>query len=180
MNGPITIPSWDGGESEYSPEDQAKFEAMTGQDSFIRYDYAAVQSGHPHSLAVGLHDSPAGLLTWIVDLFRRWTNPAKALPEDAVDRDTLLTNVSIYWYTRSFVSSIRLYGESNSWGVPSVNSGVPTAAAVFPGDMSIRKIAEERHNIVRWTEFDRGGHMAAMEAPDLLTADIREFFRSLR
>ncbi|MGW4094322.1 alpha/beta fold hydrolase [Nocardia sp. NPDC004750] len=59
-------------------------------------------------------------------------------------------------------------------------SDVPTTAAIFPGDMSVRKLAEDAHNIVRWTEFDRGGHFAAMEAPDLLIADVREFFRTLR
>ncbi|WP_406238187.1 hypothetical protein [Nocardia sp. NBC_01009] len=61
-----------------------------------------------------------------------------------------------------------------------MNSGVPTGAAIFPGDNSIRKLAEQVHNIVRWTEYDRGGDFAAMEAPDLLTTDVREFFRSLR
>jgi pimeloyl-ACP methyl ester carboxylesterase len=201
VNGPITIPSFGGGdeqswggehaesageqswgsaESEYSPEDQARLEAMTGPDSYTRYGYAMVQAGRPQTLAIGMHDSPAGLLSWIVDMFQRWTNPAKELPEDAVNLDALLTNVSIYWFTKTFASSIRLYRESNSWGVDLKSSGVPTGAAIFPGDNSIRKLAEQAHNIVRWTEYDRGGHFAAMEAPDLLTADIREFFRSLR
>jgi pimeloyl-ACP methyl ester carboxylesterase len=61
-----------------------------------------------------------------------------------------------------------------------VKSDVPSAAAIFPGDMSVRKLDEQAHDIVRWTEFDRGGHFAAMEAPDLLIADVREFFRTLR
>ncbi|WP_406238185.1 hypothetical protein [Nocardia sp. NBC_01009] len=74
-----------------------------------------VQSGSPQTLAIGMHDSPVGLLSWIVDMFQRWTNPAKELPEDAVNLDTLLTNVSVYWFTKTFASSIRLYRESNSW-----------------------------------------------------------------
>ncbi len=190
VNGPITLPSWDGGDnaeqdwgsgdSEYSPEDQAKLAKLTGPDSFTRYGYAMVQAGRPQTLAIGMHDSPAGLLSWLVDMFARWTNPAIELPEDAVDRDALLANVSLYWFTGTFASSIRLYSESESWGAASKSSGLPTAAAIFPGDLSIRKIAEEQHEIVRWTEYDRGGHFAAMEAPDLLTTDIREFFRTLR
>jgi pimeloyl-ACP methyl ester carboxylesterase len=60
------------------------------------------------------------------------------------------------------------------------NSGIPTAGAVFAGDNSIRMLAEQQHAIARWTEYDRGGHFAAMEAPDLLITDIREFFGSLR
>ncbi|TQM26202.1 epoxide hydrolase family protein [Nocardia bhagyanarayanae] len=169
-----------GGQSGYSPEDQAKLEKLTGEESFTRFGYAMVQAGRPQTLAIGMHDSPAGMLAWIVDMFQRWTNPAIELPEDAVDRDALLTNVSLYWFTGTFASSIRLYGEGEAWGGAAKNSGVPTAAAIFPGDLSIRKIAEEQHNIVRWTEFDRGGHFAAMEAPDLLTEDVRAFFRTLR
>ncbi|SNY89825.1 Epoxide hydrolase N terminus [Nocardia amikacinitolerans] len=172
--------SWGRGQSGYSPEDQAKLEKLTGEESFTRFGYAMVQAGRPQTLAIGMHDSPAGMLSWIVDMFQRWTNPSIELPEDAVDRDALLTNVSLYWFTGTFASSIRLYGEGEAWGGAAKNSGVPTAAAIFPGDLSIRKIAEEQHNIVRWTEFDRGGHFAAMEAPDLLTEDIRAFFRTLR
>jgi len=56
---------------------------------------------------------------------------------------------------------------------------VPTAVAVFPTDVSVRRFADKINNVVRWSEFDRGGHFAALEAPDLLTADVREFFRNL-
>lgn len=182
VNGPITMPTWtdDGTEPDYSPQDRAKLDKLTGSESHTRYGYAMVQAGRPQTLAIGMHDSPAGLLSWIVDMFQRWTNPAIEVPDDAVDRDALLTNVSLYWFTRTFVSSIRLYGEGDSWGMPLRNSGVPTAAAVFAGDNSIRVLAEQQHNIVRWTEYDRGGHFAAMEAPDLLISDVRAFFRSLR
>ena len=59
-------------------------------------------------------------------------------------------------------------------------SGVPTGVAVFAEDIAIRRYAEQSNKIVHWSEFDRGGHFAAMEAPDLLVADVREFFRPLR
>ncbi|MFD3459265.1 alpha/beta fold hydrolase [Nocardia fluminea] len=75
---------------------------------------------------------------------------------------------------------MRLYKESQQWGADLPSSGVPTAVAVFPGDTTIRGIAEKQNNLVRWTEYDRGGHFAAMEAPDLLIEDVREFFRSVR
>ncbi|MFC9895968.1 hypothetical protein ACFVMC_19950 [Nocardia sp. NPDC127579] len=181
MNGPITMPSWsDAGAPDYTEEEQAKLEKLTGSESFTRYDYAAVQAGHPQTLAVGLHDSPAGLLAWLVDLYRRYTDPSIELPEQALGRDAMLTMVSIYWLTATFASSIRLYKESESWGGPAKNSGVPTGCALFPGDLSIRTLAEQQHSIVHWKEYDRGGHFAALEAPDLLTADVREFFRGLR
>ena len=80
-------------------------------------------------------------------------------------------------------SSARYYRESTeTWGEPEPPSPVPTAVAVFPRDIAvpIRRLAERNHNIVRWTEFDRGGHFAAMEEPDLLVGDLRDSFRPCR
>jgi hypothetical protein len=58
---------------------------------------------------------------------------------------------------------------------------VPTGVAVFPNDFrSIRLFAERANNIVQWTEFDRGGHFAAMEVPGLLIGEVRGFFRRFR
>ena len=79
-------------------------------------------------------------------------------------------------------SSAQIYYEnmhSLSWAPPE-RSPVPTAVANFAQDVAIRRFAEPAHTIARWTEYDRGGHFAAMEAPDLLVGDVREFFRGLR
>jgi epoxide hydrolase len=144
--------------------------------------YRAIQSTRPQTLAYGLTDSPVGQLAWIIEKFKEWSNPSAELPEDAVDRDTLLTNVMLYWLTATAGSAARMYYESShvtDW-FPTTNPGVPTAVANFAGDTAIRRFAEEANTIVRWSEFDRGGHFAALEAPDLLTGDIRGFFRSLR
>jgi pimeloyl-ACP methyl ester carboxylesterase len=114
--------------------------------------------------------------------FKEWSNPSAELPDDAVDRDTLLTNVTLYWLTATPGSAARMYYESShnpDW-FPITNSEVPTAVANFAGDTAIRRWAEESNTIVRWTEFDGGGHFAALEAPDLLTDDIRQFFSTLR
>jgi epoxide hydrolase len=143
--------------------------------------YAILQSTRPQTLAYALADSPAGQLAWIVEKFKEWTDPAAGLPEQAVDRDQMLTNISLYWLTDTAGSSARLYYEgAQAWGQIPERSDVPTGVAVFPMDITIRNIAEREHNIVHWSEFDRGGHFAAMEAPDLLTADVRDFFRPLR
>jgi pimeloyl-ACP methyl ester carboxylesterase len=102
-------------------------------------------------------------------------------PEDAVGRDRLLTNVMLYWLTGTAGSSARLYYENVHGGRWSQQPGTtPTGVAVFAEDYAIRRYGERANNIVHWSEFDRGGHFAAMEVPQLLTADIREFFRSLR
>ena len=93
----------------------------------------------------------------------------------------MLTNVSVYWFTGTATSAARLYREeAATWGQSSERSEVPSGVAVFPNDGGVRAIAERDHHIVHWSEFDRGGHFAAMEAPDLLVADIRSFFSKLR
>ena len=178
VNNLLTFPS--GQLDDLSDADQGRLKLMQRWQNEMA-GYASIQSTRPQTLAYALTDSPVGQLAWIVEKFKEWTDPAAVLPEDAVDRDRLLTDVSIYWLTATAGSSARLYYEgARSWGQANEPSAVPTGVAVFPMDITIRSIAEAQHNIVHWTEFDRGGHFAAMEAPDLLIADIREFFRTLR
>jgi len=178
VNNLLTFPS--GQPGNLSDADQGRLKLMQRWQNEMS-GYASIQSTRPQTLAYALTDSPAGQLAWIVEKFKEWTDPAAELPEDAVDRDRLLTDVSIYWLTATAGSSARLYYEgAKSWGQANEPSAVPTGVAVFPMDITIRSIAESQHNIVHWTEFDRGGHFAAMEAPDLLVADVKEFFRPLR
>jgi pimeloyl-ACP methyl ester carboxylesterase len=143
--------------------------------------YFQVQSTRPQTLAYGLTDSPVGQLAWNAEKFKEWTHPAVDLPEAAVDRDRLLTNVTLYWLTGTAGSAARLYYENvhaASWGQSPATT--PTGVAVFAEDVAIRRYAERANNIVHWSEFDRGGHFAAMEAPDLFVQDVRAFFRPLR
>jgi epoxide hydrolase len=115
-----------------------------------------------------------------MDKFREWTHPRHVLPDEIVDRDRLLTNVMLYWLTGTAGSAAYVgYAQNEGWG-PKANSGVPTGVIVFAHDIGIRRYAEREATIVRWTDVDRGGHFAALEESELLTADVREFFRSLR
>jgi epoxide hydrolase len=166
---------------ELSDEDKARVEAVQRFRS-TGSGYGAIQSTRPQTLAYGLTDSPAGQLAWIAEKFGEWTDGD--LPDDAVDRDQLLTNVTIYWLTATAGSSARLYCEtarSGGWGPPAIST-VPTGVAVFPKEIArpVRPLAELSNNIVHWSEFDRGGHFAAMEEPDLLVGDVRDFFRRFR
>jgi epoxide hydrolase len=143
------------------------------------FGYAQIQSTRPRTLAYGLTDSPVGQLAWIVEKFQAWTHGAE-VPEDVVDRDRLLTNVMLYWLTRTAGSAANIYYEgahAGQWPQPSTT---PTGVAVFAEDIAIRRYAEQANTIVHWSEFDRGGHFAALEAPDLLVGDVRAFFRGLR
>jgi microsomal epoxide hydrolase len=142
--------------------------------------YYMIQSSRPQTLAYGLTDSPAGLLAWIGEKFTEWTDPSSQ-----VDRDQLLTNVSVYWLTNTAGSAARLYAEfarsGSAWGKVEPST-VPAGVAQFPYEIfpPIRRFAERSNNIVHWTEFDRGGHFAAMEQPELLVGDVRAFFRKVR
>ncbi|MCX5195634.1 epoxide hydrolase [Streptomyces sp. NBC_00249] len=145
--------------------------------------YMQLQGTRPQTIAAALNDSPAGQLAWIVEKFKDWTDPAADLPEDAVDRDRLLTDISIYWFTDTATSVANSYYERfNDPGMwaPKPRGTVPTGVAVFTTDTSIRAFADKAHNVIHWTEFDRGGHFPALEVPELLTADIRAFYRALR
>jgi pimeloyl-ACP methyl ester carboxylesterase len=142
--------------------------------------YADIQATRPQTLAYGLTDSPVGQLAWIAEKFKEWTDPVSV-----IDRDQLLTNVMLYWLTRTAGSAGRIYYErahAAYWGKPIEPSTAPTALADFAHEnfIPLRHIAEQTNNIVQWTEYDRGGHFAAMEVPDLLVGDIRAFFRKLR
>lgn len=143
--------------------------------------YADLQSTRPQTIAYALTDSPVGQLAWIIDKFHEWTDPAHELPDRAVSLDHILTDVTLYWLTGTGASSAQLYYENRVAGPATAGpSGVPTGVAVFPTDPAIRRILERSHTIVHWSEFDRGGHFAALEAPDLLVGDIRAFFRRFR
>jgi pimeloyl-ACP methyl ester carboxylesterase len=142
--------------------------------------YFQIQATRPQTLAYGLTDSPVGQLAWIVEKFKEWSH-AVEVPEDAVDRDLMLTNVMLYWLTRTGASSAQMYYENmhaNSWGKQPGKT--PTGVAVFAEDIAIRRYGEYGNNIVHWSEFENGGHFAAMDAPDLLVNDVRTFFRGLR
>jgi epoxide hydrolase len=142
--------------------------------------YFQAQATRPQTLAYALTDSPVGQLAWIIEKFKEWTHPVETLPDQVIDRDRILTNVMLYWLTGTANSSARLYYENMHSGVWPQRGDVPTAVAVFAEDVSIRRYAEQANTIARWTDFDTGGHFAALEVPDLLVADVREFFRGLR
>ena len=141
--------------------------------------YFQIQSTRPQTLSYALTDSPAGQLAWIVEKFKEWTNTGLALPEDAIPRDEILADVSVYWFTGTAGSTANLYYESMHSGDWPTPSPVPTGVAAFAEDIAIRRYAERANNIVHWSDFDTGGHFAALETPGLLVQDIRTFFGSL-
>lgn len=94
----------------------------------------------------------------------------------------MLTDVMFYWLTDTIGSAAGMYYENmhmgSGWDTEPPTT--PTGVASFAEDVAIRRYAEGANNIVHWSDFDEGGHFTAMERPDLLTADVRAFFRTLR
>jgi pimeloyl-ACP methyl ester carboxylesterase len=179
INGGLAFPQAHPGDfDDLDPVDQAKL-ATAEHIRATGTGYAELQSTKPQTVSYALSDSPVGQLAWILEKFHDWTDPARALPEDAVALDHLLANVSIYWFTNTSATSANLYYASRTAN-PIARSDVPTGVAVFPTDPAMRHILEREHTITHWTEYSRGGHFAALEAPDLLVDDIRAFFRPLR
>lgn len=144
-----------------------------------RMGYIAIQSTRPKTLGYALNDSPVGQLAWIAEKFEAWTNPQKALPEDAVDLDQLLTNVSLYWFGKGGAASANAVWEgikAMGWEPP---TGTPQGVAVFNADDLARPLFDPEGKIAHWSEFTAGGHFPAMEEPALLAGDIGKFFAGL-
>jgi pimeloyl-ACP methyl ester carboxylesterase len=146
--------------------------------------YQVIQGTKPQTLSYALTDSPVGLCAWIVEKFRTWSDCGGDV-ERRFSKDVLLTNVMIYWLTGAIGSSFWPYWQlrHRPW-FPSATERVtaPTAYAAFPREIlrPPRAWAERAYDLRRWTVMPAGGHFAALEEPEALAADIREFFRPLR
>ena len=140
----------------------------------------------PQTLAWAMHDSPAGMLAWMVHRRRHWSD----CDGDVTRRftyDQLLMATTLYWLSGSFASSLRFYAAS--FGRPWMprhdrrpTLQAPTGIAVFPKELVHvpRELASEHANLVHWSEMPSGGHFAPAEEPQLLVDDLRAFFRPLR
>ncbi len=179
INGGLAYPALEPGDVERLNDAERARLAAAEQLRAVGTGYADLQGTRPQTVSFGLSDSPVGQLAWILEKFWEWTDPARAMPEDAVELDHLLTDVSIYWFTNTSASSANLYYENRA-AADEIRPSVPTGVAVFPTDPAIRRVLDRRHRIVHWSEFSRGGHFAALEAPDLLVDDVRAFFRLVR
>jgi len=147
--------------------------------------YQWIQGTKPQTLAFALTDSPAGLAAWIVEKFRTWSDCSGDV-ERAIPRDRLLANISFYWFTGAIGSSFWPYYARmhRPWPIPDGSTiDVPTGYAQFPKEIlrPPRSLAARAYtDIRRWTVMPRGGHFAALEQPEALATEIREFFRPLR
>jgi epoxide hydrolase len=173
--------------TEYTPPTDHLTEAERERHQELKaardedFGYLAIQTTRPRSIAYGLTDSPVMQLTWIVEKVKEWTDPAKALPEDAVDLDQLLTLVSVYWFGGGGGGAANLLYEAAhaapAWGM---SHDRPQGFVAFGQEPLIRRILDPEERLPYWNEHPVGGHFPAMEEPDILVGDLRAFFAGLR
>jgi pimeloyl-ACP methyl ester carboxylesterase len=164
-----------------TPAEREYAQAVEAWDAVER-GYSSIQSTKPQTAAYGLNDSPAGLAAWLVDKWRSWSDDL-----EAIDRDVLLTNLTLFWVTQTVGTSMRDYYDMR-WHRreigPDERVRVPTAVALFANELVSegtppREWAERLYDIRRWTPMPRGGHFAPAEEPELLASDIAAFFDSV-
>jgi hypothetical protein len=165
------LPGMAGRLDENDPVDKLILDRM---DAFRKEGsgYLAIQNSRPQTIGYGLADSPLLQLAWIAEKAYEWTD----LP---IDRDQLLTTVSLYWFTGSGASAAHtLYEQAHSsdWGAP---PAVPQGFAVFGADQTVRRLVPAP-DTAHWSEFHRGRHFPAMEAPAQLAGDLQSFFGPLQ
>jgi len=162
-----------------TPQEVAAFEALGHYDKWDS-GYSKQQSTRPQTIGYGLADSPAGQAAWIAEKMWAWTD-CDGHPENALTRDEILDNISVYWFTNSAASSARLYWESFAdFGEGVV--AIPTGCSIFPKEIirCSRRWAEQRYTAIGyWNELDKGGHFAAWEQPESYVSEIRSAFRVL-
>jgi pimeloyl-ACP methyl ester carboxylesterase len=179
----ISFGTPDEGLSTAEREYEASFESWLDSNGA----YVNLQQTKPQALACGLNDSPAGLAAWIVEKYRAWSHSGGEV-ESRISRDHLLTTLTLYWATQSIGSSLLPYYVQRHYSKPlppGSRIATPAGFSMFPNEFQLhgtppRELAERTFNVTHWTEHPTGGHFPAIEEPQLLAEDLRQFFRPLR
>ncbi|MEV6238735.1 epoxide hydrolase family protein [Lentzea sp. NPDC051838] len=157
-------------------EDERQVFAQMAQWSKYAVDHHGLLRVAPQTFSYAWADSPTGLLGWLMQKFQEFT-PTAALPDLVIDRDDMLTNASIYWFTNTAASSSWFMYNNTRFAWPTGQQAAPTG--VYHGAPGIRRLAERTNHVVRWGEGNPGGHFVAMEQPKAHAEDIIEFFAEL-
>ena len=174
----------DGPQTKEEKEWEERFE----KNQIMENGYRIQQATKPQTLSYAMMDSPVGVAAWIIEKMCGWSDIKKNDIESVYSKDTMLSNIMVYLVTKTFnTASWIYYGRREEGGRPLPKEGLPikapTAVALFPKEYlewAPRSYVERIYNIQRWTEMPKGGHFAALEQPDLLVKDIREFAKDLK
>jgi pimeloyl-ACP methyl ester carboxylesterase len=161
-------------------------------DDFYRHGlgYAQEMSNRPQTL-YGIADSPVGLAAWMLDHDIRSYGMISRVFDgktEGLTRDDILDNVTLYWLTKTAISSARLY-----WDTTQISTGggffdvrgvtIPVGVSAFPDEIyaAPRSWAERAYpKLIHYNKLEKGGHFAAWEQPALFVSEMRESFKSLR
>jgi pimeloyl-ACP methyl ester carboxylesterase len=175
-----------------SDKERAAFDSL---DRFnkVKSAYVAMMGTRPQTIGYATTDSPAGLAAWMIDHDESsYAAIARAFdghPVGGLTRDALLDNITLYWLTNTATSAARLYWENKGRSplVAAVQKtaeiSLPVAISVFPDEIYVAPESWARRaypTLVYFHEVDKGGHFAAWEQPELLAAELRAAFKSLR
>ena len=180
----LTMRHPDGSKSKEEKDWEIKFV----KDQIMQDGYRTLQATKPQTLSYAMIDSPVGIAAWIIEKFYFWSDLKNNDIESVYTKNFLLANIMIYIVTNTFnTASWIYYGRREEGGrfFPKDfhRIEIPTAVALFPKEMSEwppRSYVERMFNIKSWTNMSKGGHFAALEQPDLLINDIKQFARTLR
>ena len=169
-------------------KEEEDWEKRFTKDQIMQDGYRTQQATKPQTLSYGMMDSPVGIAAWIMEKFYFWSDLKNKNIESVYSKDILLANIMVYIVTRTFNTASWIYFGRREEGGRFFPKDfhrieVPTAVALFPAEMSEwppRSYVDRIFNIKRWTKMPKGGHFAALEQPDLLIDDIREFAHILR
>jgi epoxide hydrolase len=186
---PVVAARAAGGTDEDITDEERQGLADTGQHLEWGSGYALQQGTRPQTLGYALTDSPAGQCAWIAEKYWAWTDH-HGDPLDALSRDQMLDNISVYWHTATAASSARIYWEdgfarpsNRAAGRRTAAPTVPVGVSVFPREIMrpSRRWCERYYPDLRFFErLDRGGHFAAFEQPELFVDQVRRALRAMR
>jgi pimeloyl-ACP methyl ester carboxylesterase len=169
-------------------KEEEEWQKRFNKEQVLQDGYRTQQATKPQTLSYSMMDSPVGVAAWIIEKMYSWSDLQDNNIESVYSKDTLLANIMVYIVTKTFnTASWIYYGRREEGGrfFPEdfKKIKIPTAAAIFPAEMSEwppRSYVDRIFNITQWTEMPRGGHFAALEQPELLVEDIVKFAKTIR
>jgi pimeloyl-ACP methyl ester carboxylesterase len=147
--------------------------------------YALEMANRPQTL-YGIVDSPVGLAAWFLDHdARSYEMIARAFDgqREGLTRDDVLNNITLAWLTNTAISSARIFWENKFSFFTPKGVAIPVAVSAFPDEVCTtpRSWAERAYpKLIHYNRLEKGGHFAAWEQPDLLVAEMRAGFKTLR
>ncbi len=138
------------------------------------FPHFSLLSRTPVSAAHALNDSPAGLAAWLAEKLHDWADNRAGI---ALSPDCMLRTIALYWFSGCIATSMALYRELVQAPPQERRVGTPTAVSVFPASVAKlpRSWTRRLYHLVQWRVHSRGGHFPALEVPELLLGDLREF-----